>query len=82
MSEVGVRLHLHAAGIVVISVRAIPDMAAFHLEVENFSQHHMTTGVSFLGELPMGYAEVPLSGSDDARGGRRANFMIVFASIL
>jgi hypothetical protein len=57
-------------------------MAAFHLEVEILSQRHMTTGVSFLGELPTGYAEVPLSGSDDARGGRIAKFMIVFASIL
>jgi hypothetical protein len=51
------------------------------LEVEIFSQRHMTIGVSFLGELPTGYAEVPLSASDDARGGRRAKF-IVFASIL
>jgi hypothetical protein len=60
---------------------AISGHGLFHLEVEIFSQRHMTIGVSFLGELPTGYAEVPLSASDDARGGRRAEF-IVFASIL
>jgi hypothetical protein len=51
-------------------------------EVEIISQRHAKTVVSFIAELPAGYAEVPSSGSDDARGGRIAKFMIVFASIL
>jgi hypothetical protein len=64
------------------TARTISGHGRFSFGSRNFLSTPPTTGVSFIGELPTGYAEVPLSGSDDARGGRTAKFMIVFASIL